>query len=52
MKMCTLIPKICCYYQLALHYAITTSVQMAAPVSEIVDQSFNYVHVETNPLPN
>jgi hypothetical protein len=36
-KFCTLTPKIFQYYHLPLHCATTAAVQMAAPVSEIID---------------
>jgi hypothetical protein len=39
MKLCTLTPKISYYYHLPLHRAITTTVQMAATVPEIMDTS-------------
>jgi hypothetical protein len=41
MKFCTLTPKTCQYYQLPLHRATTTVVQMASPVLEIMDDSGN-----------
>jgi hypothetical protein len=37
MKFCTMTPKIWYHYHLPLHHAITTAVQKAAPVPEIMD---------------
>jgi hypothetical protein len=47
MRLCTLTPKICYYYHLPLHRAITNAVQMTAPVLEIMDTALYQDNIET-----